>query len=187
VARPPIEVEDDAVLVDRVGEGDAAAYRELVRRHARKLQHYALRVTGSASDAEDIVQETFMRLYQNASRYRPEARLTTWLHRVAHNLAIDHLRARGRTAPLEDELEPADVPPAVELVEEKRRHEDVAAVLAELPERQRAALALVYLSELSGAEAADVLGISTSAVESLLARGRRALSRRLAPRLGADA
>ena len=72
-------------------------------------------------------------------------------------------------------------------MDEKRRHEDVTAALSEVPERQRAALALVYLSELSGSEAAEVLGVSAEALESLLARGRRALSKRLAPNVRREA
>jgi RNA polymerase sigma-70 factor (ECF subfamily) len=184
VTRPSLDAEDDQTLVLRTGEGDVAAYRELVRRHSRKLHHYAFRMTRIEAEAEDIVQETFMRLYQRAADYEPEARVTTWLHRIAHNLAVDRLRTRGRWTSMDEEEsdeEREDVESArpAELLDGKRRAERLTAALEELPERQRAALVLVYLNDLSGAEAAGVLGVSAEAVESLLARGRRALRHRL--------
>ncbi|HWA71591.1 MAG TPA: sigma-70 family RNA polymerase sigma factor [Polyangiaceae bacterium] len=179
---PPRELSDeDAVLVVRVSEGDVAAYRELVRRHAAKLTHYARRLLGDESEAEDVVQETCLRLWQRAADYSPEARVTTWLHRITHNLAVDRLRARGRFQPVSDdevEAEPISAPQPREL-ETKHRVATLETAWAELPERQAAALALVHFDGLSGSEAAQVLGVSEEAVESLLARGRRALKAHL--------
>jgi len=169
----------DAELVMRVGEGDVPAYRELVRRHGKKLHHYAARLTHSPADAEDIVQETFLRLWQRASEYSPRARVTTWLHRIAHNLAVDRLRARGRWQALEDEDDAPISAPQARLIDDRRRAENLDAALSELPERQRAALVLVHLNELSGKEAAHVLEISEDALESLLARARRTLKEKL--------
>lgn len=176
--------DEDAGLVVRVSEGDVAAYRELVRRHAAKLTHYARRLLGDETEAEDVVQETCLRLWQRAAEYSPEARVTTWLHRITHNLAVDRLRARGRfLAADEDDLEaePVSAPQAREL-ETKRRVETLEAAWRRLPERQAAALALVHFDGLSGSEAAQVLGVSEEAVESLLARGRRALKAHLGAR-----
>jgi RNA polymerase sigma-70 factor (ECF subfamily) len=179
-ARPFEQSGDDAELLARVGEGDVPAYRELVRRYGRKLHHYAIRLTHDPAEAEDIVQETFLRLWLRASEYTPRARVTTWLHRIAHNLAIDRLRARGRWQALEDDdVAPISAPQA-RLIDDRRRAENLDLALAELPERQRAALVLVYLQELSGKEAAEVLQVSEEALESLLARARRALKARLA-------
>lgn len=165
----------------RVSEGDVAAYRELVRRHAPQLTHYARRLLRDEAEAEDVVQDTYLRLWQRASEYSPQARVTTWLHRIAHNLAVDRLRARGRWQPPADEEEdaqPISAPQAREL-ETKRRVETLEAAWAELPERQAAALGLVHIDGLSGSEAASVLGVSEEALESLLARGRRALKAEL--------
>lgn len=173
--------DDDATLVGRVSEGDVAAYRELVRRHATKLTHYARRLLRDETEAEDVVQETCLRLWQRANDYSPEARVTTWLHRIVHNLAVDRLRVRGRwQAPSEDEddAEAISAPQARQL-ETKRRVESLESAWAELPERQAAALALVHFDGLSGSEAASVLGVSEDALESLLARGRRALKAQL--------
>ena len=180
---PEREASDDvAAPVVRVSEGDVAAYRELVRRHAAKLTHYARRLLRDETEAEDVVQETCLRLWQRAQDYSPEARVTTWLHRIAHNLAVDRLRARGRwqtPSDDEDDVEAISAPQARQL-ETKRKVLTLEAAWAELPERQAAALALVHLDGLSGSEAASVLGVSEDALESLLARARRALKAQLA-------
>lgn len=174
----PVEPDDDALLVLRVGEGDVAAYRELVRRYAAKLSRFAERLLRDATEAEDIVQETFLRLWQRASEYEPKARVTTWLHRITHNLAVDRLRAR-RTQPLPDEEEMPTSARQATLLDEKRRVVALDTALSALPERQANAIVLVHLHGLTGAEAAEVLGVGVEAVESLLARGRRALKSEL--------
>jgi RNA polymerase sigma-70 factor (ECF subfamily) len=173
------------LLVLRVGEGDVAAYRTLVGRYAAKLSRFAERLLRDATEAEDVVQETFMRLWQHARDYAPEARVTTWLHRITHNLAVDRLRARGRTRPLVDEDEMPASARQTTLLDEKRRVLALDQALAGLPERQATAIVLVHLHGLSGAEAAEVLGVGPEAVESLLARGRRALKAALAERSSA--
>lgn len=177
---PSAEPDDDALLVARVGEGDVTAYRTLVERYAAKLSRFAERLLRDPAEAEDVVQETFMRLWQHARDYSPQARVTTWLHRITHNLAVDRLRARGRTRPLVDEDEMPDSARQTTLIDEKRRVLALDQALAGLPERQATAIVLVHLHGLSGAEAAEVLGVGAEAVESLLARGRRALKAALA-------
>ena len=167
--------DEDALLVLRVGEGDVAAYRELVTRYAAKLSRFAERLLRDRAEAEDVVQETFLRLWQHARDYSPSARVTTWLHRITHNLAVDRLRVRGRTRPLPDEEAMPQSARQPTLLDEKRRVVALEAALAELPERQATAIVLVHLHGLSGAEAAEVLEVGPEAVESLLARGRRAL------------
>ncbi len=169
------EPDDDALLVLRVGEGDVAAYRELVSRYAAKLSRFATGLLRDSTEAEDIVQETFLRLWQRARDYSPQARVTTWLHRITHNLAIDRLRVRGRARPLTDEDDMPESARQTKQIDEKRRVLALEAALSELPERQANALVLVHLHGLTGAEAAEVLGVGVEAVESLLARGRRAL------------
>jgi RNA polymerase sigma-70 factor (ECF subfamily) len=175
----PEEPDDDALLVLRVGEGDVAAYRTLVDRYAAKLSRFAERLLRDASEAEDVVQETFLRVWQHARDYSPKARVTTWLHRITHNLAVDRLRARGRLKPLPDEEEMPVSARQPTLLDEKRRVLALEAALATLPERQATAIVLVHLHGLTGSEAAEVLGIGAEAVESLLARGRRALKAEL--------
>ncbi len=177
---PPID--DDAELVLRVGHGDVASYRELVRRHASKLQSFSKRLLRDETEAEDVVQETFLRLWQRARDFTPSARFSTWLFRIAHNLAVNRLRARGRLSALDDDAQPVSAAQPA-LLDEKRRAEALEAALRELPPRQGAAMTLVHLHGLSGAEAAEVLGIGSEALESLLARARRALKAELAQSL----
>jgi RNA polymerase sigma-70 factor (ECF subfamily) len=175
--------DDDATLVLRVGEGDVGAYRELVMRYAPLLLRFATRLLRDEAEAEDVVQETCMRVWQHAREYTPRARVTTWIHHIAHNLAVDRLRVRGRLKPLPDEDAMPESARQPSLIDEKRRVLALDAALAELPERQAAALTLVHLHGLTGKEAAEVLGVGAEAVESLLARGRRALKQSLeAPR-----
>lgn len=171
-----------------MGEGDRGAYQELLKRYASRLHHFALRLTRNTAEAEDVVQETFMRLWVHASEFDPKARATTWLHRIAHNLAVDRLRARGRLAELdEDEAEPVSGSSSqAVLVDAKRGAEELHRALDALPERQASAIMLVHLHGLSGKEAAEVLGVGEEALESLLARGRRALKARLGAALGAN-
>ena len=174
---------DDPELVQRVSQGDVAAYHELLRRHGPKLQNYARRLLRDPGEAEDVVQETFLTLWQRAADYEPKARVTTWLHRIAHNCAIDRLRARGRLR----ELDAHDAPPVSAtqpaLLDGKRRAQALDAALSQLPERQAAALSLVHFHELSGAEACEVMGIGREALESLLARGRRTLRAKRAEKI----
>ena len=140
----PAELDDDALLVLRVGEGDVAAYRELVKRYAAKLSRFAERLLRDGTEAEDVVQETFLRLWQRAGEYQPKARVTTWLHRITHNLAVDRLRARGRTLPLPEEEEMPVSARQSTLLDEKRRVVALEAALAALPERQATAIVLVH-------------------------------------------
>lgn len=172
---------EDAALVVRVAEGDVPAYRELVARHAAKLQRFAARMLREPADAEDVVQETFLRLWQRARDYSPDARVGTWLHRITHNLAIDRLRARGRVTALLDDEDAAPISaPQSRALADKERRATLARALDTLPERQALAVMLVYFHEHSGSEAAQVLGVSEDALESLLARARRALRQAVA-------
>lgn len=170
----------DEVLMTRVGQGDQPAFQVLVQRHLQRSLDLARRMTASASDAEEVAQEAFLRVWTTASRWRPEgAAFRTWLYRIVVNLCLDRAR-RKPFAPLEDAGDPHDPSPdalaRLERAETKRR---VGAAIALLPDRQRAALVLSYFDGLSNAEAAMVLGVSVSGLEALLVRARRALRGRL--------
>jgi RNA polymerase sigma-70 factor (ECF subfamily) len=173
----------DAELVARYAAGDQAAARALTLRHGPRVFALARRMLGDAGEAEDVTQETMLRLWRVAPDWREEgAALGTWLYRVAGNLAIDRLRRR-RSAPGAELPEIADDAPGPLLVLEARdRAAALDAALAALPERQRLAVVLRHLEERPNPEIAEILGTSVEAVESLLARARRALAARLAPR-----
>lgn len=173
----------DEALLALAGTGDRQAYRRLVERHGRRVLGLARRMTGNQAEAEDVAQEAFLRVWQQAPVWRDGgAKFTTWLYRVVVNLCIDR-RRRTPMAPLEAAGDPADERPTAEAVAaaaERSRH--VAAALAKLPDRQRAALVLSYYEGLSNAAAATVLEVSVEALESLLVRGRRTLRTELAKR-----
>lgn len=171
--------EADAVLAGRAAGGDHGALRGIVDQHLGPITRFSFRMLGDAAEAEDVAQETFLRLWRELPRWEAKARLTTWLHKVAHNLCIDRLRARR---PLSGQNASELVDPRAEALaqlEEHQRADAVARALAELPERQRAAVTLVYHQGLSNKQAAEVLGIDVDALESLLARGRQNLRKRL--------
>lgn len=171
--------EDDHQLMARVAEGDAEAFRVLASRHAASVTAHAKRMMKNASEAEDVVQEAFIRLWKHAPSYRPEARLSTYLHRIVHNLCLDRLRAERPADPEALDGLVSDQRPSREIVRQERAAQVQEAVAA-LPERQRAALSLVHFEGLSNVEAADVMNLSVEAVESLLSRARRTLRERLA-------
>lgn len=184
-AAPPLDdtFESDETLVQRAGRGDRRAAEMLVERHTDKIYAVCFRMLGAQHAAEDAAQETFLRLWRNAAKWKPAgAKFETWLYRVAMNLCLDQLRKRKRDAPEEaapEQVDHAARPDDVFLAGEKRFLIDEA--LAQLPDRQRMALTLCHYQELSNIEAAKVMDVSVDALESLLARGRRGLRERLSP------
>ena len=174
----------DAELLARVGRGEPRAVREMVERKLGRLLSLAERLLGRRSEAEEVAQEVFVRLWKQAPTWQPgRARIDTWLHRVALNLCYDRLRRRrdeaadDAVAEAEAEADPAGAPDA--LLEARQRGRRVARALAELPQRQREALVLQYYQQLSNSEAAELMGIGIEALESLLVRARRSLRERL--------
>lgn len=175
------ERDPDAELVTRVGAGDPSAVRAFVARKLPRLLALATRMLGDRTEAEDVAQETFVRIWKQAPRWREgEARFDTWVHRVVLNLCYDRLR--GRREEPADELPDLPDPqpePAVQ-AEHRVRDARVRQALAALPARQREALVLHYYQEMSNMEAANLMGITVDALESLLARARRNLRAQLA-------
>jgi RNA polymerase sigma-70 factor (ECF subfamily) len=174
--------------VARVSAGDSHAFRVLVARHADRTLATAWRVSGSRADAEDLVQEAFLRVWRSAASFRPEkAKFTTWLHRLTLNLGVDRWRRRRPTVELEAANDVADPSPdALALAEQTEDSAAVAKALALLPERQRMALTLCYYEGLSNAEAAEALGVPVGALEALLVRARRKLRGLLETRMGME-
>lgn len=164
-----------------IAAGDERAFAALVGEASARLMRFALSMLGSAEEAEDAVQETFLRLHERAAEWQPDARIGTWLHRVCYNNCIDRLRRRRPQADPAILAEMADGRPHAEAgmvaAEAAAR---VRAAIAALPERQRSALLLFHFQELTQREAATVMAISEDAIESLLARARRQLKRTLA-------
>ena len=181
--RTPEDAEDIR-LMGLASTGDMAAFEALVERHQRLVVGTVGRMLGTNSDAEDIAQQVFVRVWKNAKRYEPRAKFTTWLLKITRNLVFNELRRRSRhpAVPLQSETEEEErplkdetaVPPDATLLENELQ-EAVDAAIAELPEAQRIAVILRRYEELSYEEIAEALDQSVSAVKSLLFRARTEL------------
>jgi RNA polymerase sigma-70 factor (ECF subfamily) len=169
---------DDAALVARLAAREEAALAEVIAAHAAVLHRIAWRMLGDPHEAEDVAQEALLRLWDKAPTLTDrDMRLGAWLKRVAVNLSIDRLRA-GRRQSGEEVPECADEAPLADAVLEAGEEGARArALIAALPERQRAAIILTYYEELANAEAAGIMGMNIKAFESLLHRARAALRR----------
>ncbi len=176
-------IEDpDGELVARVARGDQAAARAIMARHLPKILNLGRRMLGDQTEAEDVAQDVFVRVWTHAARWQPgQAKFETWLHRVALNLCYDRLR-RKPTTDIDRVPEPADHTPgpAAKLFEAQLAGA-VNEALRRLPDRQREALVLCHYQGLTNIDAAQIMGVSVEAMESLLSRGRRTLKAALKP------
>lgn len=170
--------------MERIGRGDHAAFRELVETHRDAVVGTVARMLGNPAEAEDIAQQVFLRIWRNASRYRPDAKFTTYLFTITRNLVFNETRRRSRRREVSaDEREES---PSGVIEESAERRPDAELVHAELraaidraitslPEAQRMAVVLRRYEQLPYEEIAEVLGITVSAVKSLLFRARTTL------------
>ena len=180
---PETEAPDVALLI-AFANGDAGAAQLLAERLLPRTLAQAQRMLGERAEAEDVAQEAMMRLWRIAGEWRQgEAQVSTWLYRVTANLCTDRLRRRKRSVPLDAVAEPLDAGPSVMArMQSEARAKALRDALAQLPPRQAEAVALRHLEGLSNPEIAAVMEIGVEAVESLTARGKRALALILAGR-----
>jgi RNA polymerase sigma-70 factor (ECF subfamily) len=173
--------ETDEALMARVAGGDRAAFGRLAQRHVGPVVRLATHILRTRSEAEDVAQDAMLRVWTNAPRWKPVAKFRTWLTRVVVNLCLDRKRrAAGWRSwlSLDNAGDVADSEPdASARLEAAQDEQRLAAAIADLPPRQRAAIALWYGEGLSNADAADVLDTSVSAVETLLSRAKANLRR----------
>jgi len=194
--RPPGRGPEDAEdirLMSLASAGDMAAFEQLVERHQRMVVGTVGRMLGTNSDAEDIAQQVFVRVWKNLKRYEPRAKFTTWLLKITRNLVFNELRRRSRhpAVPLQSETDEEERPlkdehaasPDATLLEHELQ-DAVDAAIAQLPETQRMAVILRRYEELSYEEIAEALDQSVSAVKSLLFRARTELRESLKRYLG---
>jgi RNA polymerase sigma-70 factor (ECF subfamily) len=166
------EPRTDEALMRAHAAGDPVAFGELVRRHRDRLWAIALRTLGDRDEAADALQDALLSAYRSAGRFRGDAAVTTWLHRIVVNACLDRVRRRQArpTVPLPEVAEPAAPPTDSDTVL------DVRTALARLPAEQRAALVLVDIQGYGVAEAAEILGVAEGTVKSRCARGRARLA-----------
>ena len=189
----------ERTLVARARAGDADAYRVLVERHGRALFRLAFRMTGNSQDAEDVVQESFLRAYRQLSKFDERASFGTWLYRIAANCSLDLVRARNRRSEHQslvpaDASEPADDPvlalPAqdpnperIALSSEVR--ERLADAMNELSATERAAFVLRHFEGMRIEEVSRVLDCQPGAAKHSVFRAVQKLRRALEPVMGA--
>ncbi len=182
-------VDPDSELMKRVAKGDDDAFRLLFERHYRLAYSVIYRHIGVQSEAEDLVQEAFLRVYRNAGNWEPTAKFSTWLYTVVSNLCLNYKRDKARDKlrlvsgdeeggnPLERmATEEAQDGEAMDADERARL---VREAIQELPEQQRMALILSRYEDKSYEEVAEILGTTVAAVKSLTSRARTTLRERL--------
>ena len=162
----------------QVSRGDREAFAALVEIHTPALERFAMRMLLEPQRAEEVLQETLMKAWREAARYDPDrARLSTWLHQIAHNLCIDILRRQRREQPLTenaDTITDSDESPE-SIVQTQETQRQLTSAVSALSQRHRTALVLTYYQSLPNRDVAQIMGISVRALESLLVRARREL------------
>ncbi|WP_315786228.1 MULTISPECIES: RNA polymerase sigma factor [unclassified Bradyrhizobium] len=176
---PPGETavfDEDKDLLDRLATGEELAFRLLVERHIDRAYAIALRIVGNAADAEDVVQDTMLKVWTHRGRWQHgRAKFSTWLYRVVSNRCID-IRRKPRTENVDVVPEVADgKPDAVSVIERAELSVLLEGAMQRLPEQQRIAVILSYHENMSNGEIAEVMDTTVAAVESLLKRGRQQL------------
>jgi len=179
-------------LMARCGRGDKHAFEILVRRHQRSVLNFIYRFIGDRIEAEDLAQEVFLRAWQSAATYKPTAKFTTWIYRIATNLCInkqkhDRIRSLFMMSPSRKEEEANEFsaghsekyPSPENLLLAAERKRQILDALRCLPNNQRVALILKKYEGLTYKEIAGIIGCSVSAVDSLMVRAKKNLSRKL--------
>jgi RNA polymerase sigma-70 factor (ECF subfamily) len=183
--------DDDIKLMLDFQKGDESCFTEILNKYEKPLINFIYRFIGNRVDAEDIAQEVFLRIYKSKNNYKPKAKFSTWLYKIACDLCIDYQRKRKiKTVPLDNLVntdegeivrETTDIfqgTPDV-LSERKQISKTIKSCLLSLPNKQRLAISLRVYENKSYQEISKILGCSVSAVESLLFRARLSLRNKL--------
>jgi RNA polymerase sigma-70 factor (ECF subfamily) len=190
-----MELDSDAALVRRARDGEFGAFELLFERHRTLVYRFAYQMVPRRDDAEDIVQEAFVRAYQNLDRYRDEAKFTTWLLRIVTNLCTDQARMSQRRTALEqqeaqgalDWMTIGSMDDPVQNLEEDRRKVALRKALQALPNHHRTVIILRDIEEREYSEISQILNCTIGGAKLRVLRARRALKDRIAPLLGEDA
>ena len=189
-----MELDTDSALVRRARDGDFAAFETLFERYRTLVFRFAYQMVPRRDDAEDMVQEAFVRAYQNLDKYRDEAKFTTWLLRIVTNLCTDQARMSNRRQALEQQeakgslvwMTVGDWDDPVQNLENDRRKEALRRALAALPVHHRSVIVLRDIEERDYTDIASILGCTVGGAKLRVLRARRALKDRIAPLLEED-
>lgn len=176
--------QDDEVTLEQARRGDREAFRMLVDRHARAVFRLAFRMTGNEMDAEDMVQETFLKAWKQMAKFDGRASFGTWLHRICANCSLDHIRARQRKHDVPfDAVEPlaAGAPSPERLAASAQVSEILGPALDELSGMERAAFVMRHYEGLGIEEISAALGVQQGAAKHSVFRAVQKLRRALAP------
>jgi len=179
-------------LMARIAKGDDDAFEILVTRHQTSVLNLIYRFIGDRTEAKDLAQEVFLRVWQTANRYEPRAKFTTWIYQVTANLCLNELksahrrrrwfpfhRSEGDSEKAIEETLSNGSPTAEDLLIARERSRQISEALQSLPANQRMALVLKRYDDLSYQEIAKILNCSVSAVESLIVRAKKTLQKKL--------
>jgi RNA polymerase sigma-70 factor (ECF subfamily) len=179
----------DEELMAATAQGDENPFELLVNRHQSRILNLAYRFVGNRTQARDLAQEVFIRVWQAAPRYKPQAKFTTWVYRITANLCLNELKSFGKKklifgeSLVEEGQTPNEesnrAPSAEDILLAEERNRQISHALRSLPENQRMALILKRYDNLSYHEIAKIMDCSVSAVESLLVRAKRNLQEKL--------
>jgi len=187
------ETISDVELMLKVKRGDREAFGFLVHRYRKPLINFIYRFTTNPGESEDLTQEVFVRAYQSAAKYEPKAAFSTWLYRIATNVALNYLRDHKPhlSRSLDSDLDGDEAAPRLEIRDraaladerlmERERGLHIRRALASLPENQRLAVVLTKYQELSLKDAGEILNCSETAVKSLIFRAYTSLRETLLP------
>ncbi len=192
-----VEMDPDATLMLRTRQGDMDAFASLVDKYKGPVINLAARMLQDPVEAEDMAQAVFVQVYKSADRYKPSSKFSTWLFTIARNLCLNEIRRRGRhraqsldalSSPSDEnpsgiQLADATAAPPPDSLLEGELSAKIEQALQELPENQRTAILLCRRDDQSYDDIAEILGVSVSAVKSLIHRGRETLKARLKPYL----
>ena len=177
-------------LIKKTAKGDRDAFAELVELYKDKVYQVSYRMLGNAQEAEDVAQETFLRVYANIGNYDPSYKFSTWIYRIATNLCIDHLRKRKQVYSLDRELEGTDGldwhdrladqgPNPEESLLTGELQGQVQEAIESLTPKYRSIITLRYIEDLSLNEISEVLKLPVSTIKTRIHRGREALRKKL--------
>ncbi len=172
---------DDESLIHQIQEGNHEAFAALVNRHSKRFYSIAYRIVFNREDAEDIVQEAFLKLWNGPGLWNQSkgAKFTTWFYRIVTNLCLDHNKKK-KPLTLSEDLHLTDKNPGQEVLSnEKQKQGLLERFIKELPERQQLALNLCFYEGLSNKEAAKIMDMKVKALQSLIMRAKMTLKEKV--------
>jgi len=184
-------MESDIELMLRTKAGDDSAYSELMRRHYKGVLNYIYRFTNLRENSEDLAQEVFLRVYRSAKQYKPEAKFTTWLYKIATNVSLTYVKKKNKNKNVSldemnentGEVEDSSVEISDDIIYRNEMKNLIFSAMESLPEREKVAIMLCKYEGLSYEETANVLECTVGAVKAYVHRGRMKLVNKLKPYL----